>query len=162
MIATGSVPVLEVGGTHVSAAMIHPDGWRVGVVARADIDADAGADELLDELVRSGATLQAPRGATWGVAMPDPFDYRRGVALFAGVGKFAALHGVDVAAALRSRLGGPVTFVNDADAFLLGEWVAGAARGAHRCAGMTLGTGVGTGWLVDGEVTDPGLRRAAA
>jgi glucokinase len=66
---------------------------------------------------------------------------------------------VDVGAALRERLrprSGGVAFLNDADAFVLGEWTAGAASGAHRCVGITLGTGIGSGWLVDGHVTDPG------
>ena len=38
--------------------------------------------------------------------MPDPFDYERGIAQFEGVGKFGALRGVDVGAALRAGLRG--------------------------------------------------------
>jgi glucokinase len=152
-----SVPVLEVGGTHVTAALVEPEGWRVHEAKRYDIDADASADALLDRFVVAGRGLGAPAGVTWGVAMPDPFDYATGVALFEGVGKFAALRGVDVGTALAQRLSGRARFLNDADAFALGEWVAGAAVGAHRCAAITLGTGVGSGWLVDGQVVDPGM-----
>jgi glucokinase len=39
---------------------------------------------------------------------------------------------------------------------VLGEWVAGAARGDTRCAGLTLGTGVGSGWVADGRIVDSG------
>jgi glucokinase len=150
------VPVLEVGGTHVSAASVDPGSWRVEQVTRSSLDADGAADALLDRFGHAGSALRAPRGATWGVAMPDPFDYERGIGRFAGVGKFTALRDVDVRDGLRRRLPGEFVFVNDADAFLLGEWVAGAARGARRCAGITLGTGVGSGWLVDGKIADPG------
>jgi glucokinase len=87
--------------------------------------------------------------------MPDPFDYQRGIGQFEGVGKFTALRGVDVGDALRIRLRGQVAFLNDADAFVLGEWAAGAAKGAARCVGITLGTGIGSGWLVGGVVADP-------
>ena len=149
------VPVLEIGGTHVSAASVDPANWHVEQTTRFSLDADAAADALLDRIGRAGNALRAPAGSTWGVAMPDPFDYERGIGQFEGVGKFTALRGVDVGAGLRRWLRGDFAFVNDADAFLLGEWAAGAAQGAQRCAGLTLGTGVGSGWLVDGRIADP-------
>jgi glucokinase len=149
--------VLEVGGTHVSAASVDPDTWQVEQATRFSLDADASADALLDRFWRAGNALRAAPGTTWGVAMPDPFDYQRGIGQFEGVGKFTALRGVDVRDGLRRRLRGEFAFVNDADAFLLGEWVAGAARDTHRCVGITLGTGVGSAWLVDGAIVDPGV-----
>ena len=152
-----ATPVLEIGGTHVSAALVDPDGWRVGSTTRMSLDGDASADALLTRFLRAGRSLAAPDGVTWGVAMPDPFDYEHGIGLFEGVGKFTSLHGVAVGDALRSQLRGQVAFVNDADAFLMGEWAAGAAKGSTRCAGITLGTGIGSAWLVDGAVVDPGL-----
>lgn len=152
------IPVLEVGGTHVAAALVDPYDWQVHDASRQHVAADAGADDLLGAFVAAARSVAAPSGARWGVAMPDPFDYAAGVALFdATVGKFGSLHGVDVGAALRTALDADVVFVNDADAFTLGEWTAGAGVGAHRLAGVTLGTGVGSGWVVDGHVADPGF-----
>ncbi len=154
------IPVLEVGGTHVSAALVSPDGWTVSGAVRFPLDADARAGDLVAAFVSAARSAGAPAGVGWGVAMPDPFDYARGVALFdAAVGKFGALHGVDVGTALRSALGADVAFLNDADAFALGEWTAGVGRGASRLVGLTLGTGVGSGWVVDGRVVDPGVPR---
>jgi glucokinase len=150
------VPVLDIGGTHVTAALVDPHGWAVPTAHRFALDADAPANALLERFADAGASVAAPSGAAWGVAMPDPFDYQRGIGQFAGVGKFTALRGVDVGAALRERLRGEVVFLNDADAFALGEWAAGAAAGFARCVGITLGTGIGSGWVVDGAVVDPG------
>jgi glucokinase len=150
------VPVLDIGGTHVSGALVDPSGWQVTKTTRMSLDADASASALLDRFQRAAGSLSAPGGAMWGVAMPDPFDYERGIGQFEGVGKFTALRGVDVGDALRRRLRGEPAFLNDADAFLLGEWAAGAAVGTQRCAGITLGTGVGSAWLVGGRVVDPG------
>jgi glucokinase len=151
------IPVLDVGGTHVSAALVDPAGWHVAQTTRYHVDADAPAEALIDRFWRAGNALRAPAGATWGVAMPDPFDYERGIGQFEGVGKFTGLCGVDVGDALGARLRGSIVFLNDADAFLLGEWAAGVARGARRCAGITLGTGIGSAWLVDGQIVDPGV-----
>ncbi|GAB2469398.1 ROK family protein [Jatrophihabitans fulvus] len=152
------IPVLEVGGTHVAAALVDPSDWSVHDATRHDVAADGPAGDLLDAFVAAARSVPAPVDARWGVAMPDPFDYDAGIALFdATVGKFGALHGVDVGAELRKALDADVTFVNDADAFALGEWTAGAGVGSHRLAGVTLGTGVGSGWVVDGHVADPGF-----
>lgn len=153
------IPVLEIGGTHVSAALVDPTAWRVRSATRLDLDSDASADVVLARVLHAAARVSAAPGAWWGVAIPDPFDYPRGIGLFEGVAKFAALRGVDVGTALRQRISprpGGVAFLNDADAFLLGEWVGGAAYGAARCVGITLGTGVGSAWLVDGFIADPG------
>jgi glucokinase len=152
------VLALEIGGTHSTAAVVDLETWSVvGASHRADLDAGADAEPLLDAFVSPARSLAVPSAAMWGVAMPDPFDYRRGVALFRGVGKFESLCGVDVRSAMITRSGArDVRFGNDADAFTLGEWVRGAAAGAERCAGLTLGTGVGTGWVAAGAVVDPG------
>ena len=151
------IPVLEVGGTHVSAALVDPVSWSVRAATRLELDADASAEALIGAFAAAAATVAAPDGAVWGCAMPDPFDYERGIGQFEGVGKFTSLRGVDVGAALRERLRAPVAFLNDADAFVLGEWAAGSLRAVARCAGITLGTGVGSGWLVDGVPVDPGV-----
>jgi predicted NBD/HSP70 family sugar kinase len=155
------VPVLEVGGTHVSAALIDTGEWAIvpGTLTRHSLDSELSAQALLSAFVRAASTLATPPGAYWGVAMPGPFDYARGIALFEDVGKFDSLRGVDVGAALcRGITPSPasVSFLNDAEAFLLGEWLHGAATGYRRCAAVTLGTGVGSAFLADGEIVGSG------
>lgn len=151
--------VLDIGGTHVTGAHISDDPWRlVGPKTRVDIDGHAPAAEILDGMA-SAARGSGP-ASCWAVAMPDPFDYERGIGRFHGVGKFETLDGVDVRSELAQRLGcGPddVRFCNDADAFTVGEWLVGSARGATRVVGLTLGTGVGSGWTDRGRVVDPGV-----
>ncbi len=156
------VPVLEIGGTHVLGAVVTVDDWTVRESRRLHLESNGTAAEILDAFVAAGSDLGARPGAVWGVAMPDPFDYDRGIATFRGVGKFDAIYGLDIGAALRERLPGHaarISFVNDADAFILGEWTHGSAGGHRRCVGITLGTGLGSGWLVDGHITDaaPGV-----
>ncbi|QPP11159.1 ROK family protein [Streptomyces bathyalis] len=134
--------------------MADPGG--AGVTARASrrLDAQGSAEKILGSVISCAAGLPAPPGDVWGVAVPGPFDYVRGIGLFEGVGKFESLRGVDVGAALRGglpRRPSGMVFLNDAHAFLLGEWHAGAARSHARCAGITLGTGVGSAFLADGS-----------
>ena len=150
-----AIPVLEIGGTHVTAAVVEAGTWQVvaGTGVRRSIDPRGPADTLIATMVEAGRSLRPDDGSLWGVAIPGPFDYVRGIADFHGVGKFDALRGVDLGDVLRRTLtkaNGRVSFVNDAEAFAIGEWASGAAQGHHRVIGVTLGTGVGSAFLVDG------------
>jgi glucokinase len=172
-----AVPVLEIGGTHVTAALVRlrPDGARVEHERREPLAADAGADEILQTLLHCAGSVPLPEplpvsepesvpvaagtpAIGWGVALPGPFDYAEGIARYRDVGKFDALRGVNVGERLRAGLPGHprVAFVNDAVAFLRGEWAHGAAAGHERAAGITLGTGVGSAFLLAGAPVQQG------
>ncbi|MEC3992560.1 ROK family protein [Actinacidiphila sp. DG2A-62] len=153
------MPVLDVGGTHVTAALVDPaDGLPVPAsVTRRELGSHAGADGILDAIAEAAAGLPAGHLPRWGVAMPGPFDYAAGIGRFSGVGKFESLSGVDVGAGLLRRLAGRaerMCFLNDADAFALGEYRAGAAAGHERVLCLTLGTGVGSSFLRGRPVHD--------
>ncbi|WP_043671215.1 ROK family protein [Streptomyces xylophagus] len=154
------VAVLEVGGTHVTAARVDV-GTRAllyGRSFREPLDGDGGTEEILSALVRCARHLSVRSPGPWAVALPGPFDYERGIGRYEGVGKFDALRGFDLRAALTAALPGAtaVSFWNDADAFVLGEWWAGAAQGHRSVAGITLGTGVGSCFLRDGRIVRHG------
>ena len=155
------VPVLEIGGTHVTAALVDLARGVVLVdgVRRCTLSPRGSATEILEAIIACGTELPVLAGERGGVALPGPFDYQSGVAMFEGVGKFEALYGVDVGAALMASLPGPpgsVTFLNDAEAFLWGEWLFGAAAGNDPCVAITLGTGIGSAFLADGAVRQSG------
>lgn len=93
------------------------------------------------------------------MALPGPFDYESGLALFRDVGKFDALYGVNVRTELSRRMRpapGALRFLNDADAFGIGEFVAGATAGHERAVCVTLGSGVGSAFLDHGEPVNDG------
>jgi glucokinase len=156
-----SVPVLEIGGTHVTAAWVDAGQWRTmpGSRHRLPLDSTSTAEEILSAITSCASRLGPLDGSILGVAIPGPFDYELGVGRFRGVGKFDALNGVDVRAGLLAALAHPpkwVLFLNDANAFGLGEWVAGAARGYDRVAALTVGTGVGSAFLESGRIVTDG------
>ncbi len=155
------VPALEIGGTHVASVMVDLSRPRLspGSVHRASLPAGGSAGELLGRLLSCAELLRLPAPAHWGIAVPGPFDYRHGLGLFKDVGKFDSLRGVDIGAALRSALPHMIattTFLNDAAAFGLGEFVAGAAAGHERVAAVTLGTGVGSCFMAGGAGVESG------
>lgn len=161
--AGAPIPVLDIGGTHVTAALVDPATSRPlpSSVLRRPLGSDAAADGILDAIALAALELPAEHRLRWGVAMPGPFDYDTGMGRFAGIGKFESLSGVDVGAGLRRRLAHRaerLCFLNDADAFAIGEFHAGAAAGHERVVCLTLGTGVGSSFLRGGLPVHDGTR----
>ncbi|MFJ5270852.1 ROK family protein [Streptomyces sp. NPDC088358] len=155
------VPVLDIGGTHVTAALVDPTTSHPvpSTVTRKPLVSHATADAILDTIALAALALPAEHGPCWGVAIPGPFDYATGIGRFAGVGKFESLSGIDVGAGLHQRLTGRserLRFLNDADAFAMGEYGAGAAAGHDRVICLTLGTGVGSSFLSAGRPVHTG------
>lgn len=156
------VGALEIGGTHVTAAVLAAGQRTIAPASlrRHELAAGRTRDELVRSIVAAAQQLSAPAVTRWGVATPGPFDYARGISRIRGVAKLDALYGVDLRSELSRALAlrpQDVSFINDADAFLIGEWWAGAARGHERAMGVTLGTGLGSAFLERGHIveTDP-------
>jgi glucokinase len=151
---------MDVGGTHVSAANVDLGTRSIipGQSVRLPLESDATAEHFVTALCACAALLPTRPGRDWSIALPGPFDYERGIAHYEGVGKFDALRGYDVRAALTARLpgAGRIRFHNDADAFGLGEWWVGAARGCRRVVGVTLGTGIGSCFVEGGRAVAEG------
>ncbi len=163
MSSRGIVGALEIGGTHVTAALVSLDERAVDATGlrRRDLAADGTRDEILRSIVGAARGLARPDVARWGVATPGPFDYANGIALIRGVAKLDALYGVDLRTELSAALAvrpQDVVFFNDADAFLIGEAWTGAARGHERSIGVTLGTGLGSAFLERGEIVERDAR----
>lgn len=154
----------DIGGSHICAAVVDLEtGALLGEPVSIPVDSSARATEILDawaeglrEAVRqSGVCVESA-----GLAIPGPFDYVRGISQIRGVNKFDRIFGLDVAASLRSRLYGTgiesFRFVNDASAFALGECLGGAVRDVDRVVVLTLGTGVGSGFVHNHRLVENG------
>ncbi len=153
------VLVYDVGGSHISAAVCFKEGFRLGPVARANLPEEQTSRAFVDVLHSLGVSASEGVDGVQGaeLAMPGPFDYAKGISWMKH--KLPYLYGVNVSEALAAQFGwkaSQVRFLNDAAAYLLGEVGAGAARGVERVVCFTLGTGVGSGFAVDGKVVTEG------
>ena len=158
--AAGScVLVYDVGGSHIATALCFADGFRLDSIARACLPEQQTSEAFVDVLhslaLKAARDLGRVEGAE--LAMPGPFDYEKGISFMRH--KLPYLYDVPLASVLSDRFGwrhGRVRFLNDAAAYLLGEVGAGAARGVARAVGITLGTGVGSAFAVDGRIVTEG------
>lgn len=152
---------VDIGGSHISCAAVHlgekrflPETMATGPVnnkaAAAEIIAVWGA---VIQKTMDLAGLASVRGI--GFAMPGPFEYHTGVARYGHANdKYEKLYGVQVSEGLRAYLelpeGFPIRFINDATAFALGENWLGKSQGSRVSLAITLGTGFGSAFLIDG------------
>ncbi|TCC92505.1 ROK family protein [Pedobacter hiemivivus] len=166
---TALIPFIgvDIGGSHITAAYIDSSTYHVipDSLKRERVASEAAASIIFDSWVEALSPLIAELPVDQvkiGVAMPGPFDYKNGIALFKNVKKYDSLYGLDVGEILSDKLNIPresIIFINDAEAFLIGEMVAGAAADVGRAIGITLGTGLGSASNCSGKVVD--VNRAA-
>jgi glucokinase len=133
-------------------AAVRADGTLASEVLAVGTGPDFGPAQLEGEVSRLGKTLAStvhPRPiaglgfGTAGVVRPGPLSQSSNL---------PRLNGHDLGAIVRRSCPFPVRVENDARCFTLAEARFGAARGARHVYGITLGTGVGSGVLVDGRL----------
>ena len=148
---------IDVGGQTSKLGVVDARGTVLAqTVIRTDIygdDADAFLDALakaVKDIIKEAGKEGEIRGV--GVGAPNG-NYYTGEVAYAPNLAWAAKKAVKFSATLSKKLGGlPVSLTNDANAAAVGEMTYGAARGMKNFIMITLGTGVGSGIVIDGKV----------
>lgn len=148
---------VDVGGTSIRAALLRAEDATPLTARQIPTLAREGHEAVLARLAALVQTLIAenalpPReiGGV-GVGLPGKLDPQRGVVEFLP-NLEGHWQGVRAAEILSERLALPVYLLNDARAMTLGEWAYGAGRGCDTVACFTLGTGIGGGVVVNGQL----------
>ena len=144
----------DVGGRFLRGAICD---LRGDVRARLDVEIDgADADGVLDRIAELRTRLVEETGLDAGlvssavVGVPGVVDAaRRHIALATSV---AGLEGDSFGSALERRLGLPVVLENDVNLAALGEQWQGVALGVDDFLFLSIGTGMGAGLVLRGEL----------
>ena len=145
---------IDIGGTSFTVGSVAEDGQRVGPLRNAPTLAAGGADDVVGRIVALAREVMQETDAAGpgsvclgvGVGAPGPLDTARGIVhLTPNLGwvNFPLRDRIEAGLAL------PATLDNDANCAVLGEWWMGAARGTRHALGITIGTGIGGGIIVD-------------
>lgn len=143
---------LDLGGTKLLGVAVDPNSDQPMVVLKQPRPDDvvAGMAAMVADLEAAVVGLDpTSRVAAVGVGMPGLVD-RAGVFRYGP--NLKGVTDVGIAAALSSLVGRPVVVDNDATCAGWAEHERGAARGANHSMTITLGTGIGAGLTVKGEV----------
>ena len=144
---------IDLGGTNVAVGVVNEDNKIVGTASLAT-NSPRPAEEVADtmaEAVRlavedAGISLDQVSGI--GVGIPGSVS-EEGIILFAPNMGF---QNVPMKALLEARLGKPTYLGNDANCAALGEQKAGCGNGVPNFIAVTLGTGVGGGIILNGQL----------
>ena len=161
--AAPPVIAIDLGGTKALAAVVDAEGRILG---REKVSSRDTRDEheLLDRMADAARVAAATAGVALdtvgavGVGVPGPVDQVNGVVRVAPNLKWID---VPVGPALHERLDRPVVVDNDVNAAALAEHHLGAGKGLPSLLGIFIGTGIGGGVVVDGDLLR-GSHQAAA
>lgn len=148
---------IDLGGTNIKAALVNTDTGEISGLTSTPTHAQEGhaaviarMAELAHEVISTTGQQKDNIGGL-GLGIPGLLDLEHGLTLFLPnlPGQWRS---VPVRAELAQASGLPVAIINDARAATLGEWKFGAGRGVESCALYTLGTGIGGGLVINGEL----------
>jgi len=158
---------LDVGGTSIMSALVSMDGHLIDQSYRMTvIDSKGSADKIINTFIEpmelafrfAGKNNLEIAGISLGI--PGPFDCENGISLIKGVDKYESIYGMNLRTEFRKRLGlenqFPIMFEFDGWSFVRGEAWQGAGKSFNRLIGLTLGTGFGSGFMIDDEMVDTG------
>ena len=148
------VGAIDLGGTKIYSAVL-ADGRTLGEDLRPT-DAAEGPDAVIPRLIASLRAAAGVAGAAVshlagvGVVAPGPVDWHTGHVT--NPPNLPGWNDVPLGPILSQGLGVRVVLENDANAAALGEFVAGAGRGAAALIYVTISTGIGGGIVLGGEL----------
>jgi glucokinase len=148
---------IDIGGTNLVVGCVAEDGSNLLAVHSEPTRAEEGSDSVIDRI--NGMALEAidectriEPGSTVlgiGVGAPGPLNTRTGVVLLTpNLGWI----NMPLRDRIQERVGLPTVLDNDANCAVLGEWWQGAARGTQTAIGVTIGTGIGGGLILNGRL----------
>jgi glucokinase len=144
---------VDIGGTKIAVGLVDRDG-NIVAQTRTPMAANSTAEAGLEAVIGAIETLTSSAGAgnfqSIGVCAPGPLDPKTGVVL--NPPNLPCWRNFPLAAKIAERYRQPVKVDNDGNAAALAETRWGAARGHRYVFYATLGTGIGTGIVLDGHI----------
>jgi glucokinase len=141
---------VDAGGTKIRAGAVAANG-KIVADTRIPTETARGKAVVLKNIIASVRQVWTKDAKAIGIGMAGIVDHAKGV-YRQGPNFPAAFKDVPVAALLRKAFRVPVTVDNDVHCFTLAEAKFGAAKRFSSVVGLTLGTGIGGGIVLDGRL----------
>jgi glucokinase len=150
---------VDLGGTNIVCGAMPEDGSREIAMRSQPTYAEQGQDIVVDRInlmiedvialtmAETGAQRSDFLGV--GIGAPGPLDRERGVVI---VAPNLGWRDYPLRDRVVEAVGLPATLDNDANCATVGEWWVGAAKGGRNVVGLTIGTGIGGGLILDGRL----------
>lgn len=148
---------VDLGGTTITAGAVNVASGQVLGRQQIPTLAKEGHDAVMARLVDLVHTIIADAGLRKedvggiGVGLPGVLDMERGVTLFLP-NLPGAWRNVPLKAKMEAGTGLPTYMLNDVRSFTLGEKTFGAGREVHTMVCLAIGTGIGGGMVINGQL----------
>jgi len=134
---------IDIGGTKIKAGLV--DGDEVIQTLQVRTEANASKSEFFNQLVEIIKSFPVSKITSIGVGIPSMVkDGKSGLAP-----NIKSINNINFKKELEKRINKKVNVSNDANCFVLGEMFYGKAKGFSNVVGITLGTGIGSGIIIN-------------
>ena len=145
---------IDLGGTSIKVGVVDENN-KIIATAKNKTHVPCSPDEMCEQL--AGTAFEALKNANitiddvpWvGIGTPGAVNRESGVVIFSNNLYF---DNFELKKLLQKRMNKEVIVENDANAAAYGEYMAGALKGANNALAITLGTGIGSGIIIDGKI----------
>ncbi len=139
---------IDLGGTNMRIGLV--DAGQIVEKEIRPCPAKESEEVVLDALTALISSHLTAEVSSIGIGVPTLVDAEKGIVYNAvNIPSWREVHLKKI---LEDRFGIPVAVNNDANCFALGEKLFGAGKDARSLVGLTLGTGVGSGLVLDGRL----------
>ena len=139
---------VDVGGTNLRACLVNDQ--KIVKIKKVALENQDDLQSTLDQLIHLIKAVYQPNIHGIGVGVPSVVDLENGIVH--NVVNIPSWKRVPLKAILEKEFDVPVYVNNDVNCFTLGEKNFGIARDYSTIAGITIGTGIGAGLIINNEL----------
>ncbi|MAG16397.1 hypothetical protein CMO88_05045 [Candidatus Woesearchaeota archaeon] len=139
---------IDVGGTKIEGVLVN-ENLKVIKHAKTPTETTKSRTALIEKIIKVVNELKTSNVYGLGIGVPGFANQEGKIKLTPNITQF---ENFNLKKALEKKLKHKILIGNDANLFTLAEQRAGAARGMKNVLGLTLGTGVGGGAIIDGKL----------
>lgn len=136
---------IDLGGTNISAGLVINN--ELQQISSRKINAYGSAEEVLEELFSVTDELMNDSVTSIGIGVPGLVDIEKGLVF--DVVNIPSWKEIALRKWMEERYRLPVSINNDANCFALGEFYFGKGKNCHSMIGLTIGTGLGSGLILN-------------
>jgi len=140
---------VDLGGTKIEAGLVDLNGKVLKKIIMPT-EAKAGKAKVIENIVYAVNKLRRDKIIGVGVGIPGPTDYKRGIAIRPP--NLPGWNEVPLKKILEEKLKLCVAVENDAKCFAIAEFKCGYEKKVSSLVGVTVGTGVGAGIIINGKI----------
>ena len=148
--STSSVIGVDLGGTKGIIARFTGPHFEREAEERVPTRAESGFSAVIDDMIEGIERLRTPDVKAVGIGVPGLVQQPEGILLQAP--NIPDSKNIPLKSLLEERLRLPVFLDNDANCFALAEAIHGSGKGKRIVIGITFGTGVGGGIVIDEKI----------